>query len=323
MPNLILDINAVTNETIEAAFYYSNFTHKPITISITKDQVSLTKGYLGLSSADLALRLQGLRTKYPDSQIELLRSACGGKDKSSTGEIFQLIENDIRYSLDGIHIDFSQRKAPRFETFQKELEAVKYARKLNPGIYIQLGQNKLDNLPLLKKELDSIPNQLMPKYYVLNTGSRISENFQAGIINFKNVQQAKQLLNDYNILLKEENAEFLSEEMIQQRKGLVDSIRLSTELALAQTNLILNLAQRYDIDCNNWIELAYNSKKWKKLIFETNADDSWNCGVLVAHEFMNSDPYQKIVKKLSNYENLNEIVVVELVKIIDKYGRQF
>lgn len=324
-----ISFGPMSSEIIEAVFRYSHINHVPTALIASKNQIDYDQGYVNNWSTQQYMNfIYEMRRKYQDSNVIICRDHCGpgfnGIDDVS--DVFKTISNDIRSGFDLIHIDFCHYPGARQASLEKAAVAIKFAQKLNPNIRFEVGTDEI-NQPLslgqLRRDLEFFTQICSPEYFVVNTGSLVLEDYQAGIFNTSQVQRAKQCLEDFGIQLKEHNADYLSSNQIRDRIGLVDGMNVAPELGVRQTEKILDLASKYKVPPDSFLTAAYKSKKWKKWLQYSSPDDKYLCSILAGHYVFNSKEYLKLYKHLQEFTDVKEELIETAMLTIHRYYTNF
>lgn len=325
----VIAIGPMSSEVVEAVYRYSHITHKPFMLISSMNQIDHNGGYVNKwTTQDYMKFIRTMRLQYQDSDVLICRDHCGPgfNGRNELGDAFMTISEDIKAGYDLIHIDFCHFKGPRDKMLTRASEAIEYAKKKNPRIRFEIGTDEIGkplNLNQVRAELDYFTKFCNPEYYVINTGSLVLEDKQVGIFNQEKTQQAWRLLRDYNIKLKEHNADYLTAEQIRARKSCVDALNIAPQLGVRQTERILSLAQKFNINANSFLESAYKSKKWKKWLQYTSPDDTYTCSVLAGHYVFSGNPYNVLYKNLNHYVDVKEELINAAIETIDHYATNF
>lgn len=321
---------AASVEIIEAVYRYSHTVHRPFILSINKQQVDHSGGYLyNWTTKEFVQYCQTLRKEYDDADVIFAREHCGPgfNDINDLEDSFKTIIEDIKSGIHMYHIDFSRYLGPRKTAIDRTVEAIKFLLKKKPDAIIEIGTDEHSlarGYNQVRKDLDLYLSFCKPAYYIFDTGSYVKEDKQVGFYDRQEVQNTKLLLNDYNIKLKEHNSDFLPVSQIKEREEL-DSIQIGYELGLRQIEKMISLAKAKKIPHDYFIQGSYKSKKWQPILDLdiTLADDEYNCGMLAGQFNLDMPQYQRLHKNLSNEYNLKEELIQTALDIIDRYCVNF
>ncbi len=316
-------------EIVEAVFKYSHQNHYPFMLIASKNQIDYNGGYVNNWNTNSYMNfVKEMRAKYLDSDVLICRDHCGPgfNGNSDLGDTFATITEDIKRGFDLIHIDFCHYQGPRSVALEKASEAIKYAKRFNSRIRFEIGTDEIGqptNLGQVRRDIEYFLQFCQPDYYVVNTGSHVLEDKQVGVFNQTLTQSAKNLLNNYNLKLKEHNGDYLTPEQIRSRMGLVDSINIAPELGFRQTGKILNLASQFRVSPDSFLEAAYKSKKWKKWLQFSTPDDIYTCSLIAGHYVFAGREYTRLYNHLADFVNVKEELINEAMTVIDRYVTNF
>ncbi len=325
----ILAIGPMSPEIIEAVYKYSHNTHRPFQLIASKNQIDYKGGYVNDWDTKQYMNfIKTMRQTYLDASVLICRDHCGPGFNGSDdlADVYKTIETDIRSGFDLIHIDFCHYKGPRSNALAKASEAIKYAKRLNPRIRFEVGTDEIGkkaDLFQIRQDVEFFLSHCTPDYYVVNTGSLVKEDRQSGVFNKEITRSANMLLRDYNLKLKEHNADYLTVPQIVDRKGLVDAMNIAPELGVRQTECVLRLCNQYKVDTEAFMAVSYKSKKWKKWLELSNPDDEVLCSTLAGHYNFSTKEYQRLIKHLGDHVNVKETLVNEAIKVLDRYATNF
>lgn len=232
---------------------------------------------------------------------------------------------DIKSGMNIIHID-PARTLTGFATISEYIERTKElivfcnqtAIKYNKKIYIEIGTDEgfvgkasfNETRDLLHEILDFCKNEKLPKpaFMVVQTGTKVMETKNVGIldniINEKSIQNHAQELQNLiklcakeNLLLKEHNADYLSNKTLAWHKEIgIDSANIAPEFGVIETKTILKIFKEKNLNnlTDRFIELAYNSGKWKKWMLDnTNATD-YDRAIIAGHYIFAHEDFKQI-----------------------------
>lgn len=312
-------------EIVEAVFKYSHVTHYPLMLIASKNQIDYAGGYVNNWTTQSYMQyIKEMRSQYLDSDVLICRDHCGPGFNGNTEltDTFKTINEDIKSGFDLIHIDFCHYPGPRQHSLEKAAEAINFAKRLNSRIRFEIGTDEINqafNIGQARRDVEFFLQYCNPDYYVINTGSHVLEDQQVGVFNITNTQQAKNMLSNYGLKLKEHNADYLIPDQIRQRKDLVDAMNIAPELGVNQTKKIISLCNQYHINYDAFLDTSYKSKKWKKWLHLTSPDDKYSCALFAGHYCFTSKEYSRICNHLNDHINLKEELINTAIEVIDRY----
>jgi hypothetical protein len=329
MNNLELGIGPMSSEVVEAVFRCSHYLRRPLMLIPSKNQVDYNGGYVNnWTTQEFMQYIKTMRERYPNSKVKVCRDHCGPgfNGNHDLNDVHNSIRSDVENGFDLIHIDFCHFQGTKEERFQASKEAIELCLKLKPNIEIEIGTDEneginfsLVNLHELEEEIDFFKSFCNPLYYVVQTGSLVKEINQVGKFNNEFMPKVQELLKSKGLQLKEHNADYLSQEDILTRKGIVDAMNIAPQMGAVQTMFILKKCLMYGIDFNEFVEDSYNSEKWKKWLYKNKPENKFICACIAGHYRFGKKPYQKIIKQLEEREDIHENIINEIMEVIKHY----
>ena len=268
-------------------------------------------------------------------------------------------EEDIKNDFKIIHIDTSIdiHKTLNFkDSFNRLCElysfCIQTAKKYKKQIIFEIGteeQNGTTNTPLdLEKTLNLFFNFCkknkfsFPTFVVVQSGTKVMETRNIG--SFESPLRIKEELpveiqlpkmieicNHYKIFMKEHNADYLSEDSLKWHPKIgIHAANIAPEFGVTETKTIINILDEYKLKNfkNEFLEISYNSKKWKKWLLPNTEIDDFQKAVISGHYIFSSSKFLELKKKLKPILkkkglNLDKHIKNELKKNIARYLRSF
>jgi hypothetical protein len=325
-----LAIGPMSSEVIEAVFRFSNYNRKQLMLISSKNQIDYSKGYVNnWTTKEYMEFIKSMREKYAYSDVLVCRDHCGPgfNGNSNLEDVYKTIKEDIESGFDLIHIDFCHFNGTREEKLEESKKAIEYCKSLNPNILIEVGTDEntganfsiTNNLESLEYEINFFKKFISPQFYVVQTGSLVKEIEQVGNFNSDFVKRASDLLKKNGMNLKEHNADYLSREEIEKRKGIVDAMNIAPQLGVVQTQLTLLKCSIYGVDTNEFIEEVYSGKKWVKWLQNNTESNKFLCATIAGHYHFNSESYKKIIEQLEKREDIKETIINSIMEVISNY----
>jgi hypothetical protein len=326
--NFKVALGPMSAEIVLAAFRYSDRNQVPLALIATKNQIDYCGGYVENWTTEQFMDLVGkLRELYGKADITVCRDHCGPgfNGNHDPEDVRRTIADDIRCGVDLIHIDFCKVRAPREQQIKAALYHIKYAQDLNPDMRFEIGTDEIDAGPLdtdqLRRDLDQFLAVCKPEFYVVNTGSHTMENRQVGTFDAGIAYSAGLILDEYGLKLKEHNADYLTPEQIQERRGFVDAVNIAPELGVAQTRKTLALAG-VALEAAIFENTVYHGEKWRKWLLPEHRVlsraaiemDVNLCIEAGGHYHFASEEYRNL-RDMVGRDNLIEVAM----EIIDRY----
>ena len=314
-------------EIIKAIYQYSHINLTPLMIIASKNQIDYDYGYVCNTKQSKQI-FENMKKEYPRANILICRDHCGPGFKynhNTLEQVKQTIKEDIECGYQLIHIDLCHIMGSIEDKIVETCKLIKYAQSINNNIRFEIGTDENDgkivfNLGQIKDNLDRITGICTPMFYVVQTGSLVIENKNTGIFCSQELKQTSQLLNDYNVGIKEHNADYLNESQIKDRQGIISALNIAPQLGVIQTCHIINQCNIFGVDYQQFLYTVITSDKWMKW---TSKKDNHLKLILSGHYHFNSKEYLILINQLSKYINVEESIINEITKNIDYYRKNF
>jgi hypothetical protein len=321
-----LGIGPMSSEIIEAVFRYSEKFSERLMLIASKNQIDWDRGYVNTwNTSEYMEYVKKMKNKYPDSQVYICRDHCGpGFKNNDLADVYKTIDSDIDNGFDLIHVDFCHYQGDHKDILAESKKAIEYINKKNPNILIEVGtdENKgdfLDNIKQIEDEMAYFSQLTNIVFYVCQTGSLIKEINQVGGFNIDFIKKIKPLADKYNFKLKEHNGDYLNNNQISLRRGLIDAINIAPQYGVLQTQLTLQKCLTYGIDFTEWLEISYQSGKWGKWLYNNNKDNKFLCSIVAGHYNFSTPAYERIYHQISGYEDFKEEIIKTMINNFKMY----
>ncbi|MFB5638015.1 MAG: class II D-tagatose-bisphosphate aldolase non-catalytic subunit [Nitrosarchaeum sp.] len=324
-----LGVGPMSPQIIEAIFSFSEERNEELMIIASKNQIDYAGGYVNnWNTREFMDYVNILKGKYPQHKVLICRDHCGPGFNGiyDLEDTYKTIEEDIKCGFDLIHIDFCNHRGDRREKLIESKKAVEYCLELNPNIKLEIGtdENAGDNLE--SEDLVRIRDEIMffkefcnPEFYVVQTGSLTKETRQAGNFNREFVQKILIILREFNLKLKEHNADYLTKEQIRKRDLLVDAMNIAPQLGVVQTSWTLKKCLQYGIDYSDFFEEVVSKEKWKKWLDNNTKENKMQCFLIAGHYHFSSPHYKNILESIDRIENSSRGIIQAIKEVIKEY----
>lgn len=316
----------MSTEIIEAVFRCSEQTNQPLMLIPSKNQIDRDGGYVNNWTTEQFMEyIAKLRSQYLRAKVYICRDHCGpGFSGDDMEGVYKTFGNDIESGFDLIHVDFSRKEGSHEDILNESKKAIEYIKEKKPDILIEVGtdDNKgefLSDLERIEKEMKFFTELADIQYFVTQTGSLLKELNQRGQFNIEFIKKVRETANKYSICLKEHNADYLPEEEIAQRKGLIDAVNVAPQYGAIQTQITLQKCLLYGIDPSKFLEKSYQSKRWEKWLDRNTPENKLLCAVIAGHYNFAGDEYKRLFEAISRYENFKETIITEMLRNFEMY----
>lgn len=326
--NTFLGLGPMSVEVINSLDKFSRKYKKKIMLISSRNQIetkSLGGGYVNNFNTESFAKF--IKTKKNKNLI-MARDHSGPFKRDGSKKKFKLLEeienckkslkDDIINDFKLIHIDTSECKSLKYEIAQELIEySSLIAKQNNKKIFYEFGAEEhgvMTNFKKFKSDAKFFSKFKNKQFIVCQTGSLVKSIFQVGQFDVDSLKIMKNIANEYGILLKEHNCDYLNNYQIKLRKQFgVNAINIAPELGVMQTMLVFYLSKEFGLDSEikEFTKLVLKNKKWTKWNYnnENNVIKFFSAG----HYHFNSNEYKKIILKLKKKINIQK----KLDKIIE------
>ncbi len=306
----------------DALLSYSKDQSFPLMIISSRNQIDHDRGYV-MTTEELSKKARN------SDLIKLCRDHCGPffNDDEKNLSIDKAIDNtkktieeDISQGFRLIHIDTSRCEEP----YKTAEELIKFTLDLNPDCELEFGTEenigKDTTVEKYREFVDFSKNFPAIKYVVAQTGSLVMEDRQVGSTSIEVLTRLVDVAKENHVKLKEHNADYLDQEQLLMRKNSgVHALNIAPQLGVTETQVVLEMSQRFGINTGDFRNRVLESQKWKKWHIDCDDDKK----VIIAGHYLFKDPsYKIIIDSLNLHIDINSLIQQKIHKIIDHY-RQF
>lgn len=234
---------------------------------------------------------------------------------------------DIESGFDIVHldpsIDIHSGDSAQHEILKRLFDLYAYcvevSAQLGAEVAIEVGTEEqsgidqdVENFIQLLDQTDrycSEQNFTLPLFAVAQTGTLVKETSNVGTFEDPFRQLARvpaeiqvpklvDLCHRYGVYLKEHNADYLSNEALMWHPKLgIHAANIAPEFGVGETRHILHICAEFGLhsEAERFLELAYNSGRWKKwMLPDTKATDH-ECAIIAGHYVFATDQCQEIM----------------------------
>jgi hypothetical protein len=198
-----------------------------------------------------------------------------GQGKIDDNGVLSYEEDSKNFDL--IHVDPWKKYSNYHDGLEKTIEAIKRINKLNNNVYFEVGTEESIR-PFSENELSTFLKDLKTRltnpefskiaYCVIQSGVGLDliNQKNTGKFDKKRLKSMIEICNEFRILSKEHNADYLNLEQIKEKFDLgLNAINIAPEIAQIETNVYLeNIKTQSSFE--KLYSLCLKSNKWKKWV---------------------------------------------------------
>ena len=266
---------------------------------------------------------------------------------------------DIDAGFQVLHIDPSidiHGKPSADEVLDRVFELYEYcwsyAQKLGKEVIFEIGTEEQSGSTNTQEELDytlteitsfcdrlSIPR---PTFVVVQTGTRVMETRNIGSFDTPlrvaneipaeiQVPKMIQICSQHGILMKEHNADYLSNEALEWHPRLgIHAANVAPQFGVTETKSFLSILENNDLTslADKFLEISYNSFKWSKWMLNTTESSDRDKAIIAGH-YIFGMPEFKQLKIKAQYEldrkdiKLDDFLKEKIKNAIQRYMINF
>jgi len=266
---------------------------------------------------------------------------------------------DIDAGFQVIHIDPSVdifSKPTLDEVIDRAFELYEYcwsyAQQQGREVIFEIGTEEQSGSTNTQEELDYTLNTMFalfdkhqlpkPTFVVIQTGTRVLETRNIGSFDSPvriadeipaeiQVPKMVEICNRYGIFLKQHNTDYLSDESLKWHPRLgIHSANVAPEFGVAETIAMLKLLENNSLQslADKFLEIAYNSNKWKKWMLPETTTTDRERSIIAGHYIFSTDNCielkQKAEAELKKIGiDLNESIKQSVKQSIMRYLKNF
>jgi len=330
MKSIKFFIGPMTQNVIDSTIEFAEENNINFGFILTRRQIDWNGGYVGYNTQDFIKYVRSRTDK-----ILICRDHAGlyqGELSKITGvvptkyeDLYSMIQ-DAREGVDIIHID-PWKKYPKFEQYElglnETINNIILINKINKQIKFEIGTEEAikpdkDNdlfrlLGDLEFELGPIFNNI--KYAVIQSGTKLEETKNTGKFNLERLQHMIKVCRDFNLLTKEHNGDYLTNDEIKIRfdNGL-DAINIAPEFGVIETKVLIDHINNKK-DLKKIYDICLQSGDWKKWVDLSSFDPSKEKNNLIK---ICGHYHNKEIKNIVNIDDdiIKNIIKIELNKLI-------
>jgi len=311
------------DSVINFSLQHSNY---QITFIPSRRQIEYNGGYVNnWSTKDFA---EYVKNQNPNITLERDHSGPGQGLYDDDG--YESLKEDCKY-FDIMHIDPWKKYPDLNDGITWTIEMIKFCYNLNPNMLYEIGTEEAIrpySLDELETIISTIKNKLDPlvyekiKYCVVQCGNSLCNGKNSGIFDEDKLKNMVKLVNNYNLISKEHNGDWVSMETIKKKKLLgLECINIAPEFGMIETKVILDSIKQNKEHYDKIYELCYQSGKWKKWVssdfdFKNKKDEliSITCHYIFSHpEFQEIKQFYKDVDAEIHSAFTNKLLLLNFI----------
>ena len=246
---------------------------------------------------------------------------------------------DIAAGFDIIHLDPSLKSRPLDEILKDIKELHEFCQQTakaldRSDLVYEVGteehNGQITEFKNFRYFLDAIKqwNDGSIKFIVGNTGTYVKEIQNVGNFDENLATGLVAICNEYGFFLKEHNADYLPSLTMRRHPSLgIHSANIAPEFGVEETRELLYILKHNGLtkEYDEFIDLAYNSGKWKKWIKKENVnepsivEDKLYCATICGHYVFSSNEFSKLKDNINKKINLDPLLFNRIKKSIEKY----
>ena len=351
----LLGVGPMSTNCIDTAIEISNIHSIPIMLIASRRQIDSAKffgGYVNNWSTDdfskyvlnrdkkgfiYMARDHGGPWQNPiEQEMNLgLRSAMQSAKESYS--------EDIKSGFQILHIDPSidiHSKPSQDEILDRVFELYEFcwieAQKQKRNIAFEIGTEEQSGFTnsfeyfeynLIKIDEFCRSNKLpKPLFVVAQTGTRVKEDRNIGSfdspIRVSNeipaeilVPKILEICKKYGILMKEHNADYLSDQSLNWHPKLgIPAANVAPEFGVAETIAFIKTLEENNLKnlCNEFIEISYSSRKWEKWILKDSKISDKKKAILSGHYVFSKEEFL-LIKEKAKFELSKKMINLDMI----------
>ena len=333
----LLGVGPMSKNCIDAAIELSNESHSKLMLIASRRQIDckeLGGGYV--NNWDTSSYAAYVNDKDKRGKVVLARDHGGPwqndtekQDQLSLRSAMDSAKASYRADIDSgfqlLHLDPSidiHAVPSRDEVLDRLFELYEYcwayAVQSRKEIAFEIGTEEQSGSTNTQEELDytlskvsefCVKNKLpKPVFIVVQTGTRVMEMRNVGSFDAPlrvageipaeiQVPKMVEICNQHEILIKEHNADYLSDEALQWHPKLgIHAANIAPEFGVAETSSFVNLMEQNKLGllAERFLELSFESKKWHKWMIKDSSATDRDKALIAGHYMFSNPKFQEI-----------------------------
>lgn len=234
---------------------------------------------------------------------------------------FKFIHIDTSMSLNGVEENKKKCLDRLFEFYEF---CHMYSKKKKKDIFFEIGTEEQSGTTNTQEELEETLNKTIkfcdknkfrkPTFVVIQSGTRVMEMKNVGSFDLpfrvKNevpaeiqVPQMIEICKKYNILMKEHNTDYLSNEALSWHPRLgIHAANVAPEFGVIETKAIIKIMDLLNLKelKDKFLKISLNSGKWKKWMIKDSDATNYERSMIAGHYIFSNNEFIDLKNELKN-----------------------
>ena len=273
-----LCIGPMSKNVVDSIIDYVNDKNIKMILIPSRRQVEYNGGYVNNWTTEEFCSYVRNKT----NNIYIQRDHGGPGQGTNMDDGLESFKEDAKL-LDIIHIDPWKKYQDYYEGLKYTVDLINYCYNLNNNLYFEVATEEAIrpfSVDYLRKLMNDLKSKLDKKVYdkivylVIQSGTALKEGVNTGVYNNEKLKDMMKLSQEFNILTKEHNGDWISDYEIEDKfnKGL-SALNIAPEFGMIETKVILEEIEKLDETKSKeyfetFFEICHKSKKWVKWVKE-------------------------------------------------------
>jgi len=353
-----IGIGPMSRRCVDAVYRYSNDNAQPIMLIASRRQVEcekLGRGYVNSwTTEEFGKYCARLKAEFPNSQVFLCRDH-GGPWQGSGEEGMDLeqameraeksFEADILSGFDLLHVDPSlcrdgnvSTRAVLENTARLLRHCDRFAKTHEMAIEYEIGTEENIGTITTPESFSQLVGGIAavcardgiskPIFVVGQTNSLVKEMRQIGEFNSKNTMMLMNAAASHGFLLKEHNADYLSEYQFKQRLAArLPAMNVAPEFGVLESQAFVAfcLKNGHADEVDRFLRLSLESGKWRKWLINPDYVSDYDKAIISGHYVFGQPEFMEICRGIDDIKLEKEITGVLGARLdfyFKRYGRK-
>lgn len=306
-------IGPMSKNIVDSIIDFANWSKLKIILIPSRRQIDYNGGYVN----NWKTKEFSEYVKSKSDYIFLERDHGGPDQGNEYDEGIESLECDCNF-FDIIHIDPWKKYKEYNDGLSKTIEIINYCYNLNSNLYFEVLTEEairpfsVNETDIFLQDLKKNLNERVFKriiFFVIQSGTKLNEGQNIGNYDNIKLKEMIKLGKKYNILSKEHNGDWVSEDKIKDKfNNELDSINIAPEFGMIETKVILQeiyKSENKDKLFEKFFYICYRSRKWEKWVSD-KFDPLNNKEKLIeicGHYLFMNDKFLEIKNELKDIDN--------------------